>query len=67
MSNPKDDAELARAIEERTIPVDDPAPPPKPTASRKPEEAEFPPGESELGKNVDDFQLDVPAPEGIDP
>ena len=65
MSNPKDDEALAEAINDRTIPVSDPAPVAEPIESREPEEAAAPEGESGLGKDVSDFEIDVPPPEGI--
>jgi hypothetical protein len=66
MSNPEADAELAKAIEDRTIPIAEPPAPAEPIESREAEEPETPHEHtSGLGLNVDDFQIDVPPPEGI--
>lgn len=63
MSNPKDDAELARALEDHIIHVGDPALPPKPAEAEP--EPEKPEDKLELGQNVEDFQIDVPPEEGL--
>jgi hypothetical protein len=60
MINPEDDAELAKAIEDEIIPVADPI------ENSKAEEPKPPHKDtSGLGKNVDDFEIEVPPPEGI--
>lgn len=59
------DEELAKAIDERTIFISLP-PTSDPVESRTADpEAEV--GDSNLGLHVEDFELDIPAKEGIDP
>ncbi|HUR55054.1 MAG TPA: hypothetical protein VMZ71_13055 [Gemmataceae bacterium] len=65
MTDPETDADLKKAIDDRTIPVVTPPPPPVPIDSRRAEEVPADVGESGLGQNVDDFEIDVPPPEGI--
>ena len=65
MTDPEDDEELAQAISDRTIPVPDPTKPPEPIESRETEVPDTEGDDTELGQNVDDFEIDVPPPEGI--
>ena len=65
MTDPETDAEIKKAIDDRTIPVVTPPPPPVPVESRGAEEVPTADGESGLGQNVGDFEIDVPPPEGI--
>jgi hypothetical protein len=69
VSSPKDDIEMAKAIDERIIPVADPSSStePVPVNATLPDETKTPDEhESELG-NVEDFEIDVPPAEGIAP
>jgi hypothetical protein len=63
VTDPETDAGIKKAIDDRTNPVV--TPPPVPIESRTDEEVPTDVGESGLGQNVDDFEIDVPPPEGI--
>ena len=66
MSNPKADAELAKAIEDRTIPVADPPAQVQTTEIKEVKEPETLHEDAHgLSQNVEDFEIDVPPPEGI--